>query len=564
MKRSAAAVLLALAATWALPAVAPAAKTAGPKTSIATWTGPGGLAIAPDGRTLYAGGDQRSVTFAVNAATGALAEISDSDPPGGPVVISPDSRFVYIASGTVSLGAGISVLSRDPATGLLLHLATIMTSGPLAESVGAVSSLAMSSDGRSLYAIRARDDPSILVFDRSPASGAIALSQTIFADATAPTSLNSPFGIAVSGDDRSVLTAGTGSVTAFTRDANTGRLTLNPSPPCTCSGGSSAFAVAVSPDGTRVYAGSNDIESYSRDTSTGTITRLSSTYESYSCGVTGDTVAVSPDGRLVVAGDARIGGIRVGIPNDTGLGDVRTYPVVAARRVGGLVWSPDGRFLFVAAESGGSGVYCSNLVPDSAITVFRRDGDTLTQASVVHPVVRSYSGYQAGVSIANGALYTNTLDVTLTITPPIWLPSSVMIANDGSFAGGSLVRVSGPISVPWHLEGGADERTVRHVYLRFTGNERQPPLNLGDDIVLDTHAPTISNATSVRRSLTISAHDTRSGVAAIQLAARRAAPNDFKPFAAHLRLAKGSNPRWVRVRDRAGNVSTWTQIRRRR
>jgi 6-phosphogluconolactonase (cycloisomerase 2 family) len=464
---------------------------------------------------------------------------------------------VYIGSGVGTQSSGIAVLSRA-ASGELLHLGTVAVAGPQATPVGTVTGLAVSPDGRNVYAVR-RDDPSLMVFARNPSSGAIYLLQTIFADAAAPYSMSGPVSVAVAPDGTSVYESGSGGVTALARDAATGRLTFVPSGPCICS---SAFAVAVSPDGARVYGALSDIESFTRDPSTGAIEELSRTQSVDSCGVSGTTIAVSPDGRLVVAGDERVGGIRVGTPTDKGLGDVRTYPAAAVRRIGGIVWSPDGRFLYVAAESGGSGLYCSNYTPGSAITVFRRDGDNLVQVEARHPVMRSWFPLNPGVTVNAGAQYTNSRDVTLTVTPPWPLASSALVANDGGFASGRMVRTPGPVQIPWRLDEGPAERTVRHVYVRFTPSDARPGLVVGDDVILDTRPPVVSSATSSGGWITVSARDKVSGVASLQLAQRRTAPKRFVRFHKRVRLGHGASPRWARVRDRAGNVSAWEQIRR--
>lgn len=554
MRRRLGVTTLMLAGVLALPAGAIGAV----KMSPAAWNGPEGLSISPDGKTLYAVGDQRSLTFSVDEASGALTEIDDAAPGGGPIAMSPDGRFVYIGSGDGSFGTGIAVLSRDPATGLLLHLGTVAVGGPLSTPLGTITGLAISPDGRNVYAVR-RDDPSVMTFRRDAPTGAISLAQTVFADSSTPYSLWMPVGVAVSRDGGSVYVAGSGGVTGLARDAASGVLSFAPSGPCTCS---SSFAVAVSPDGTRVYGAMQDIESYSRDPATGAIEELSRTQSPDTCGIGGRTIAVSPDGRLVVAGDERVGGIRVGTAVAGGVGDVRTYPAVAVRRIGGIVWSPDGRYLYVSAESGGSGVYCTNLTSDSAITVFRRDGDSLVLVGARHPVVRTWSNLRPGVSIDDGALYTNSRDVTLTITPPYWLPSSAVVANDGGFVDGRLSRLGGPTEIPWRLVDGPADRTVRHVYLSFTGNGREASVPVMDDIVLDTRAPLVSSASLARGFVTIAASDRLSGVASLQLAKRRTAPRRFVRFARRVRLARGASPRWARVRDRAGNVSAWRQIRR--
>jgi hypothetical protein len=59
----------------------------------------------------------------------------------------------------------------------------------------------------------------------------------------------------------------------------------------------------------------------------------------------------------------------------------------------------------------------------------------------------------------------------------------------------------------------------------------------------------------------VRARDTGSGVARMQFARVRARPAPPRPFRAAVTLPLAQRPAWVRVRDRAGNLSRWAPVR---
>jgi hypothetical protein len=177
-----------------------------------------------------------------------------------------------------------------------------------------------------------------------------------------------------------------------------------------------------------------------------------------------------------------------------------------------------------------------------------------------------------GVSINAGAQYTNSPDVQLAVVWPLG-QTSLLAANDGGFAAGVTFPVAA--TVPWRLDASGPERLPKTVYLRF-GEATQ---TFQDDIILDQTAPVVASATTTapasasavaaarrarRYRVRVRASDNVSGVAAMQLAARKARPGAVTPFRGLVTYRTSASRFHVRVQDRAGNWSAWRTVRIRR
>lgn len=91
-----------------------------------------------------------------------------------------------------------------------------------------------------------------------------------------------------------------------------------------------------------------------------------------------------------------------------------------------------------------------------------------------------------GISINNGALFTNQEAVTLTLTAPAGT-TEMMISNDGGFAGSAWEPFSG--QKQWTLTAYGNYVLPRLVYSKFKTGSQVSGLFL-DDIVLDINPPT--------------------------------------------------------------------------
>ena len=266
--------------------------------TVAAGDNPQGVAMSPDGRSAYVTVTSFANNFAGEisqydvGAGGALspkspATVATGDNPRG-VAVSPDGRSVYVANvgspftgDTVSqydVGAGGALTPKSPAT---------VAAGDQPGDV------AVSPDGRSVYVANAFDHD-VSQYDVG-AGGALTPKNPPTVDAG-----GAPFGVAVSPDGQNVYLANlfilrSGNVAQFDVGPGGG---LSPKSPATLDTDAAATDVAVSPDGKSVYVPTPAADRvYQYDVGPGG--RLSP--KSPSTVAAGDpgSLAVSPDGKNV-------------------------------------------------------------------------------------------------------------------------------------------------------------------------------------------------------------------------------------------------------------------------
>jgi 6-phosphogluconolactonase (cycloisomerase 2 family) len=254
------------------------------------------VAVSPDGKHVYtaAVGSDSVAVFARHPVSGVLTQLPEpqgcisQSGSGGHctqgraldgarhVIVSRDGKFVYVAS---EQSRAVAVFSRNKTTGVLTQLpgeAGCIAQAPNAEgctdaiSLRAVTSLAISKNGKSLYAASASAHH-LAVLARDKRTGALSYVQCLQDEGSvvceSVTALRQPYSIAVSDDNRNVYVAAREShaVAAFSRDLKTGTLTQLPSlDGCVSDDGSEGLcsdgralriprAVTVSRDGKHVY-----------------------------------------------------------------------------------------------------------------------------------------------------------------------------------------------------------------------------------------------------------------------------------------------------------------------
>ena len=141
--------------------------------------------ISPDGKHVYVAAfeDDAVVTFSRDDTTGALTRVEeDRDPSSGGtaegldgprnVVVSPDGRHLYATGGSDD---AVVAFSRDPDTGALLWLQLLedVATGGTAEGLDETEGMAISPDGKHVYATGITDD-AVVVFSRNPVTGTLA------------------------------------------------------------------------------------------------------------------------------------------------------------------------------------------------------------------------------------------------------------------------------------------------------------------------------------------------------------------------------------------------------
>jgi DNA-binding beta-propeller fold protein YncE len=262
--------------------------------------GASALAITPDGRSLYvAGRDADAVAaFSIDPTGGALLQlgakqacIRGGDDSGAcaagralagadGLAISPDGLTLYVAAKNAD---AVAVLQRDATTGALSQQAGLSGCTRLAGGLGCTTGRALSApsaivsaaNGRDVYAasstgnavaILQRDGTGTLV---QPAGMAGCIGQGI-ADCTSAPLMTAPDVLALGGDQTSLTvgTAGDGTILTLARDVTTGLLTSN-APPAGCISTTAAAGcqalpqlgtttgLAIAPSGDVLYAAAN-------------------------------------------------------------------------------------------------------------------------------------------------------------------------------------------------------------------------------------------------------------------------------------------------------------------
>src|SRR5437764_5173727 len=286
--------------------------------SITGLDGASGVAVSPDGRTVYATGevDDALAVFHRDSATGALTfvemkqdAVDGVDGLNGAhgVVVSPDGVHVYVASKT---GDALAVFSRDVDTGALTFVQAKNDGVGKVNGLDGAEGIAISPDGAHVY-VAGRNDDSLAVFSRDAATGALTYVE-IQRDGYAGVvqGLLGAKAVAVSPDGAHVYAAGSleNAVAVFGRDAATGKLTFIEVQREGQNGVLGLFgakAVTVSLDGANLYvAGGYDdaLVVFDRNPETGMLTSVQLLEDGVG-GVNGlngaDAVAVSPDGTHV-------------------------------------------------------------------------------------------------------------------------------------------------------------------------------------------------------------------------------------------------------------------------
>jgi DNA-binding beta-propeller fold protein YncE len=527
------------------------------------WFAPGKIVISPDGRDLYASGT-RTLSFRRDVDTGELTPTDYLGPRGSSIAITPGGAWVFVGSSDYGPELGIiHVLARDPATGLLTHRYTFTDDPASRIAPGQVVDLAVSPDGRFLYVSQASED-ALVVLSIDPANGALALVQALY---------DGPGGgdIALSPDGAN-LYATASPVDSFARDAASGRLTALP-PAQGSDHGLQALHLAVAPDGKRVYAGTLDYSAFDRDPATGALTWRGNTLFDADCHycVEASPMAISPDGATILSVHSRLDRVLQAAPSGDGAQLVHSYDDLPGANDGtGVAWSPDGAFAYIAGaerydRNGNGAPYSSG----GRIAVLHQEGDGLTSVSSVVPTPPALNSLTTGgLTVNDGAIYTNDPDVQLTVSVPEWLASSFRLANVPEFDGVAPTRVTDlKATYPWRLDTSAGPvRSVKHVWLRFTGDGVHKDIVVSDDIILDQTPPQVVSASlkrvGSRTRVTLKARDNRSGVRVVQVTRERSKPGRARKFAPHLLVPGAPRKLYVRVRDGAGNYSAWRGAKR--
>jgi hypothetical protein len=198
---------------------------------------------------------------------------------------------------------------------------------------------------------------------------------------------------------------------------------------------------------------------------------------------------------------------------------------------------------------------------DGLKTVYARfrDGAGNVSAPVSNTIgLDTAAGAEYGVTINDGALFTNQTAVTLTIGARPGT-AQVKVSNDGGFADAAWEPY--PSRKAWTIVQYGNYIIPRVVYVRY-GDMNGNVLNTAqDDIILDMTPPvgSISVATSTATlavTLNLSASDDVSGVGAMRLSDNQSFSGAaWQPYSTTVVWPVTGEAVYVQYRDNAGNVS---------
>jgi DNA-binding beta-propeller fold protein YncE len=226
--------------------------------------------VTPDGKSAYVANllDDTVSQYSIDPSSGALSPKSPAtvaSPSPSQLAVTPDGKSAYV-SNVLSLHApgSISQYSIDSATGRL------SPKTPARAAAGEIpATLAVTPDGKSLYAANAGDD-TVSQYSIDPSSGALSPKSPASVPAGAV-----PDAVAVTPDGRSAYAtnAGADTVSQYNVDPLSGRLSPK-SPASVASGIGPSPDIAVSPDGESAYVtnpGGSNVSQYNVDPSSGAL-----------------------------------------------------------------------------------------------------------------------------------------------------------------------------------------------------------------------------------------------------------------------------------------------------
>lgn len=315
----------------------------------------------------------------VSGLSGPRTIVVAPDPDGvfGP---EPGGEHVYVAArGSNS----IAVFARDGGDGTLAFLTRYADGVDGIDGLGGAGGVALSPDGRHLYATGATDG-ALAVFERDPATGLLTLVEIELESDPGVDGLAGAVAVTVSRDGRNVYVVSEedDALAVFARDPGTGELTFLErkkdgfgSLPLLVIDG--ATAVAVTPDGSQVLvagAESDTLAVFDRDPDTGLVT-YRTVFRDSVAGVDDldlpQSIAVSPGGGYVYVAALADDAITI-FSRDDATGEL-SYLGVVKNGVGGVQGLDGVRSLALSAD----GLYLAAVgYNDDALVLFRRDGFT--------------------------------------------------------------------------------------------------------------------------------------------------------------------------------------------
>lgn len=481
-----------------------------------------GVTESPDGNFVYIAAytDNAVTVYSRNSATGILTRIQTvANGTGGvagligaqSIAITRDGQHLYVAS---AIDDALVMFSRDESSGLLTYLGHLKQGVAGVDGLLEPTAIRESADGKNLY-VAAVSSNSLSVFDRDPTTGLVTFAQKL----TGAT--GGSFSVDLSPDQRHVyLSSGIShAVSVYERDLETGHLTLIQTVTKSTAGFSTLnepWGIAVSPDGENVYVAarlSQGVVVLNRDAATGHVSFNQFVADPFTTS-NPDPVAVlvSPDGHHVAVTYQTAGGLAI-YSRDSATGAL-TLVEFYKNNVGGInqmfgAWdveySNDGQSLYLVAAY------------DDTVYVFDRDvGDWVpasTSASVSVGETTTLGAFGAAnlVPSIQSLTYSGVTPVTAaTVDFDVWFSEPVTGVDvgdftfGGSFAGATASGVTGSgasYTLTVDLADGFQGTLSPQISLAggIVDNEGQPLSGVGSGVIdvvdVDRKDPTLLSAT---------------------------------------------------------------------
>ena len=304
------------------------------------------------------------------------------------VAISPDGANLYVAGQNDS---AVASFSRDPATGGLTFIEFEQDGQNGVDGIAVSAGVAVSPDGQSVYVSGANDN-AVATFSRE-ASGALDFVEFEKDGMNGVDGLASPRDVEVSADGAHVYVASVGdaAVSSFARDPGNGTLTfidVEKDGVGGVDGLAGASGISISPDGAHVYVtGANEaaIAAFSRNPGTGALTFVEFEKDGQN-GVDGlagaNGLVTSPDGAHVYVA-ARLDNAVATFSRNPATGALAFVErdkdgvggVDGLDGANGVAVSPDGSHVYVTGSADNAVATFSRDPATGALTFVERDKD---------------------------------------------------------------------------------------------------------------------------------------------------------------------------------------------
>jgi 6-phosphogluconolactonase (cycloisomerase 2 family) len=327
------------------------------------------VAVSPDGKDVYVGtavGTVSRFRFGTNGALVYNGVLSSSLAPASALTVSPDGQFLYAGDWN---SHNISWFRRDSATGALISSNSLL-GGDRTPTGGALpASLVIPANGSSAYAV-GRDRSCVTVLNRSVSNGTLTVSSLVRNTLTNITDLGGAYSVVASksGADVYVAAATDDAIDRFARNSKDGSLTFDTAYTDirqATFGAGGPYWLGLSPDQKFLYAACyGGLYWYVRDLSSGRLTLRGSESRSGLSPVRG---MFSPDGRfLYLAYES--GHAVMWFGRDSASGTL-TFVANVNNQMDSITVmyspnqaavSPDGKYVYVSSGFAGEGVFWFN------------------------------------------------------------------------------------------------------------------------------------------------------------------------------------------------------------